>query len=99
LAPLPELQLLSDTGELQKYRLVLFATQGALAGVLGKKVEPGLLLTPPEMATETDDGYLSASRIAGLRFDADWVILSACNTEAGAADSAEALSGLARAFF
>jgi CHAT domain-containing protein len=29
---------------------------------------------------------------------ADWVILSACNTAAGAATSAEALSGLARAF-
>jgi hypothetical protein len=32
------------------------------------------------------------------KLDADWVILSACNTAAGAATSAEALSGLARAF-
>ena len=46
-----------------------------------------------------DDGYLSASEIAALKLDADWVILSACNTAAGAATSAEALSGLARAFF
>jgi hypothetical protein len=29
----------------------------------------------------------------------DWVILSACNTAAGEAKGAEALSGLARAFF
>jgi CHAT domain-containing protein len=61
--------------------------------------EPGLLLTPPEKATEIDDGYLSASEIAGLKLDADWVILSACNTAAGQAKGTEALSGLARAFF
>jgi CHAT domain len=61
--------------------------------------EPGLLLTPPQMGTEVDDGYLSASEIAGLKLDADWVILSACNTAAGEAKGAEALSGLARAFF
>jgi CHAT domain-containing protein len=34
-----------------------------------------------------------------LKLDADWVILSACNTAADGADGAEALSGLARAFF
>ena len=56
-------------------------------------------MTPPGHATETDDGYLSASEIAGLKLDADWVILSACNTAAGGAEGAEALSGLARAFF
>ena len=56
-------------------------------------------MTPPDNATETDDGYLSASEIAALKLDADWVILSACNTAAGGADGAEALSGLARAFF
>src|SRR5262249_39462072 len=49
-------------------------------------------------ATVEDDGYLSASEIAALKLDADWVILSACNTAAGATTSAEALSGLARAF-
>jgi CHAT domain len=60
--------------------------------------EPGLIPTPPDHATEDDDGYLSASEIAALKLDADWVILSACNTAAGAATSAEALSGFARAF-
>jgi len=45
------------------------------------------------------DGYLLASEIAALKLDADWVILSACNTAAGGAEGAEALSGLARAFF
>ena len=75
-----------------------FATQGVLAGQLDGTHEPGLILTPPDKATEEDDGYLAASEIASLKLDADWVILSACNTAAGAATSAEALSGLARAF-
>ena len=61
--------------------------------------EPGLILTPPNIATEGDDGYLSASEITNLKLDADWVILSACNTAAGSTEGAEALSGLARAFF
>jgi len=37
--------------------------------------------------------------MAGLKLYADWVILSACNTAADGAEGAEALSGLARAFF
>ena len=93
-----EIKRLSESGELSKYRIVHFATHGALAGQIGGGAEPGLLLTPPESPSENDDGYLSASEIAGLKLDADWVILSACNTAAGGAQGAEALSGLARAF-
>jgi CHAT domain-containing protein len=78
--------------------MVHFATHGVLAGELDGTHEPGLILTPPESASADDDGYLSASEIAGLKLDADWVILSACNTAAGTASNAEALSGLARAF-
>jgi CHAT domain-containing protein/tetratricopeptide (TPR) repeat protein len=90
---------LSEDGALARYKIVHFATHGAVAGQVSRASEPGLLLTPPEQASETDDGYLSASEIAGLKLDADWVILSACNTAAGGAQGAEALSGLARAFF
>jgi CHAT domain-containing protein/tetratricopeptide (TPR) repeat protein len=93
-----EVKRLSASGELAKYRLVHFATHGLLAGELEGTDEPGLILTPPVTATEEDDGYLSVSEIAALKLDADWVILSACNTAAGASTSAEALSGLARAF-
>ena len=89
---------LNASGELAKYRLLHFATHGVLAGQLDGTQEPGLILTPPDKATEEDDGYLSASEIASLKLDADWVVLSACNTAAGTANNAEALSGLARAF-
>jgi tetratricopeptide (TPR) repeat protein/CHAT domain-containing protein len=94
-----EIKQLSDAGTLAKYKVVHFATHGAVAGELSGANEPGLILTPPDKASEADDGYLSASEIAALKLDADWVILSACNTAAGDAKGAEALSGLARAFF
>ena len=42
---------------------------------------------------------LTASEVAQLKLNADWVVLSACNTIAGDKPGAEALSGLARAFF
>jgi CHAT domain-containing protein/tetratricopeptide (TPR) repeat protein len=93
-----EVKRLSETGELAQYRVVHFATHGALAGQISGNAEPGLLMTPPDKPSKGDDGYLSASEIAALKLDADWVILSACNTAAGGAQGAQALSGLARAF-
>jgi CHAT domain-containing protein len=61
-------------------------------------------MTPPKDGTtpaelDEDDGLLTASEVAQLELDADWVVLSACNTAAGETGDAEALSGLARAFF
>lgn len=96
-----EVKQLSAAGKLAGYRVVHFATHGTLPGQVPGIREPGLILTPPDAATAEDDGYLSASEIAGLKLDADWVILSACNTAAGEGEgeAAEALSGLARAFF
>jgi CHAT domain-containing protein/tetratricopeptide (TPR) repeat protein len=84
---------------LNQYRIVQFATHGLVAGDLSGLAEPALVLTPPEAPTEANDGLLTASEIATLKLDADWVVLSACNTAAGGGEGAEALSGLARAFF
>jgi CHAT domain-containing protein len=96
---------LSLSGALAQARVVHFATHGLLAGktgmVIASKAEPSLILTPPEKPTEDDDGLLTASEVAELKLDADWVVLSACNTAAGGSDdlNAQAMSGLARAFF
>ena len=59
-----------------------------------------MVFTPPDEGNETDDGLLKASEAAQLKLNADWVILSACDTAAadGSPDG-EGLSGLARAFF
>ena len=84
---------------LKDYRVIQFATHGLVAGDLSGLAEPALVLTPPPVATDADDGLLTASEIAALSLNADWVVLSACNTAAGASEGAEALSGLARAFF
>ena len=48
---------------------------------------------------QLDDGLLTASEVAQLKLDADWEILSACNTAAGDKPGAKGLSGLAKAFF
>ena len=59
-----------------------------------------LVLTPPEKGSEPDDGLLTAGEISQLKLDADWVVLSACNTAApDGTPGADGLSGLARAFF
>jgi CHAT domain-containing protein len=88
---------------LSNYRVVYFATHALVAGEVEKfakgKAEPALVLSIPEKPTEDDDGLLRASDVAMLKMNADFVVLSACNTAAGDKPGAEALSGLARAFF
>ncbi len=98
-----KIKALSDDGTLAKARVLHFATHGLLAGETAffssARTEPSLILSPPGVASELDDGLLTASEIANLKLDADWVVLSACNTAGGSGGEAEALSGLARAFF
>ena len=85
--------------DLSPYRIVYFATHGLIAGEIKGLGEPALALTLPATASALDDGLLTASEVAQLKLNADWVVLSACNTASGDAPGAEALSGLARAFF
>lgn len=87
------------SAELDRYRIVYFATHGLVAGEVRGLGEPALALTLPETLSDVDDGLLTASEVAQLRLDADWVVLSACNTAAGEKPGADALSGLARSFF
>jgi CHAT domain-containing protein len=51
------------------------------------------------VADSDGDGLLTMEEVLALKLDADWVVLSACNTGAGAVAGAEAASGLGRAFF
>ena len=102
-ATVSKVKALSRSGDLARARVVHFATHGLLAGetaIFAKnKAEPALVLTPPTKASKEDNGLLTASEVAQLQLNADWVVLSACNTAGGSAEGAEALSGLARAFF
>ncbi len=95
---------LSLSGALAQAKIIHFATHGVLSSEserLGAAGEPGLILTPPDEANDADDGLLTASEVAQLKLDADWVVLSACNTAAGGSgiEQFSKLSGLARAFF
>jgi CHAT domain-containing protein len=85
--------------KLSDYRVIYFATHGLVAGELKGLAEPALVLSVPQAGTSRDDGLLTASEVAQLKLDADWVVLSACNTAAANKAGAEAFSGLARAFF
>lgn len=84
---------------LGRFRILSFATHALMAGEVGGAREAGLVLSPPAESTADNDGYLAMSEIAALRLNADWVILSACNSAGGDGSvGATGLSGLARAF-
>ena len=87
------------TIDLSKFKIIAFATHGLVPGDLDGLTQPALALTAPSVAGVDGDGVLTMAEILSLRLDADWVVLSACNTGAGAAAGAEAASGLGRAFF
>jgi CHAT domain-containing protein/tetratricopeptide (TPR) repeat protein len=104
LATKADLKKRNETGELGDYRVIHFATHAAVAGdsqlTTNRQAEPALVLTPPDIPqSPDDDGLLTASDIAQLTLHADLVVLSACSTAAGDNADAQALSGLARAFF
>ena len=85
--------------DLASYRILSFATHGLLPGQLRCDGEPALVLTPPGRPSDADDGLLDASEVAAPWLDADWVVLSACNTAAGSDSlSGDSLAGLAGAF-
>jgi len=85
--------------DLTRYRIVAFATHGLVPGDLDGLSQPALALSAPEVAHVGGTGLLTMEDILGLRLNADWVVLSACNTASGNGAGAEAVSGLGRAFF
>ncbi|MEZ5914218.1 MAG: CHAT domain-containing protein [Parvularculaceae bacterium] len=90
---------LKSLSDLKSFDVIVFATHAIMPGELGSS-RAGLVLTPPENATSQDDGFLSESEIVSLDANAEFVILSACNTASASGRSlTESYSGLARAFF
>ena len=87
------------TMDLSGFKIIAFATHGLVPGELNGLTQPALALSAPDVAGVPGDGLLTMEEILGLKLDADWVILSACNTGAGDGAGAEAASGLGRAFF
>jgi CHAT domain-containing protein len=77
--------------------VVAFATHGLQPGELPGLDQPALAMSLPKEAAASP--LLTLADVLGLKVDADWVVLSACNTAGAEGDAAEALSGLGRGFF
>ncbi len=87
------------TLDLANRKVVAFATHGLVPGDLNGLEQPALALSAPDVANVDGDGLLTMDEILALKLNADWVVLSACNTASGEGAGAEAVSGLGRAFF
>lgn len=85
---------------LDRVRVIAFATHGLIPGELRGLDQPALALANPKLADDAkNDGLLTLDEVLGLRLNADWVVLSACNTGAADGSQGEAVSGLGRGFF
>ena len=87
------------TMDLSGVRVLAFATHGLVPGDLNGLMQPALALSSPAVVGGKEDGLLTMGEILGLKLNADWAVLSACNTGSGTGAGAEAVSGLGRAFF
>lgn len=87
----------SKAGTLSDRRVVVFATHGLLAGDLPYLNQPALAMAATPDPAQSP--LLTLEDVLGLKLNADWVVLSACNTAGADGRAEEALSGLARGFF
>jgi CHAT domain-containing protein len=94
-----QVRRLNESGALRRYRVVAFATHGLVPGDLDGLTQPALALSAPATGGTQDDGVLTMEEIMGLELNADWAVLSGCNTAAADGLGSEAVSGLGRAFF
>ena len=81
-------------------RIIAFASHALLPGDLDGLHEPAIALSSPTVTGNIqEDGLLTLQEIVKLKLNADWVVLSACNTGAGIDSGSDAISGLGRGFF
>ncbi len=90
----------NTSGLLAQKKVIVFATHGLMAGDLPKLAQPALALSADGSEVQNAlSPLLTLEDVLGLKLNADWVVLSACNTAAADGKAEEALSGLARGFF
>ena len=88
--------------DLSSSRIVAFATHGLIPGDFPGVDQPSLALSVPEgkdADKEPIEALLTLEDVLQLKLNADWVVLSACNTAAADGQGSEAVSGLGRGFF
>ncbi len=85
---------LNSGGTIQNYRYLLFATHAVLPDQIEGLTQPAIVLAHPERG----DGFLTMADVFGLKLNADFVTLSACDTGIVTNPSGEGISGLTRAF-
>lgn len=87
----------SASGDLARRSVVMFATHGLAPSQVPGLNQPALAMARGDSGPESS--LLQLEDVVGLRLNADWVILSACNTASADRLGGDALSGLARGFF
>ncbi|KMP10434.1 hypothetical protein UR09_06220 [Candidatus Nitromaritima sp. SCGC AAA799-A02] len=87
---------LSQSGELAQYKVVHFATHGLISPQIPEL--SALVLSQTEDGSGKEDGYLRMGEIANLKFNADFVNLSACETGLGRLYGGEGVVGLTQSF-
>jgi CHAT domain-containing protein len=86
----------ATSGELSNYRIIHFATHGLLNSEHPEL--SGLVLSLVDENGKAQDGFLRMQEIYNLRFPAEVVVLSACQTGLGKEIRGEGLVGLTRGF-
>jgi len=90
----------NSDGLLAQKKVIVFATHGLMAGDLPNLLQPALAMAADGSESRNALGpLLTLDDVLSLKLNADWVVLSACNTAAADGKAEEALSGLARGFF
>jgi CHAT domain-containing protein len=87
------------TMDLSNKRIIVFASHALIPGDLDGLSQPAIALCSPTVTGENEDGLLTMGEVLKLKLNADWVVLSACNSGGSDGLGAEALSGLGQAFF
>lgn len=88
------IKTLSAKNELRDFKIIHFATHGF---VLPEQPDLSAIVLS-QNNTVNNDGYLNVAEIANLKFEADFVNLSACETGLGKIYGGEGVVGLSQAF-